>query len=372
MILLGCTGSIGVNTLCVARDFQITPELLSAGRNIKLLNQQIKEFSPKAVAISHPEDLALLKPCGARVYVGQEGLQEAILQSESDLVLNGMSGGSGLRASLAAQKAGKTLALANKESLVMAGWLFDRTKIIPVDSEHFSLWYLLRDVARGSIKQIFITASGGAFRDSALSDIPKKRAKEALKHPNWKMGAKITIDSASMVNKLFEMLEAHWLFGQWNASIDALIERGSKVHALVGFKDGTFSAHLSQPDMRLPIAYALNPKRAREQSLIAPLKPGDLGRVEFEEIDPMRYPVWALKEELLETPKLGIVLHAANEILVEAFLQERILFGAIASGIFKAIHRFGRMSAQAEDLEGVLALDSEVKEYVRLAFDLGK
>ncbi len=367
LILLGSTGSIGSNTLKVAKEFGIPIEVLGAGRNIALLNQQIKAFSPKAVIIQNANDKDQLKSNGARIYIGENGLKEAIFNSDSKILLNAISGGNGLKASIFAQQANKTIALANKESLVSAGWLFDTTKIIPVDSEHFSLWYLLRNQNIEHISSLIITASGGAFRDMPLEDIANKTKKDALKHPNWNMGDKITVDSASMINKLFELLEAHWLFNSKNPhlKLDAIIERSSNVHALIGHTDGSFSAHLSYPDMRLAIAYALDLIKAEQISLIPPLDLKNLFKIKFEEIDYKRYPVWSLKSNLLRNPKLGVILNAANEILTDAFLNNRIPFGHIATEIIESIQAYETKCLAIQNFEDVLNLDLEIKAYIK-------
>ena len=367
LILLGSTGSIGSNTLKVAKEFNIPIEILGAGRNIALLNQQIKATSPKAIIIQDARDKDQLEPNGARIYVGEDGLKEAIFNSNSKILLNAISGGDGLKASIFAKQANKTIALANKESLVSAGWLFDASEIIPVDSEHFSLWHLLKNQDITSISSLIITASGGAFRDTPLKDIPNKSKEDALKHPNWKMGAKITIDSASMVNKLFELLEAHWLFGSKNPhlKLDAIIERSSNIHALIAHMDGSFSSHLSYPDMCLAIAYALDPIKAAKTALIPPLNLKTISKIEFEEIDCKRYPVWNLKTELLKNPKLGIALNAANEVLTHAFLNNKIPFGYIATEITQSVQIYEQKCLAAQSFEDILDLDIEIKAYIK-------
>lgn len=330
MIILGSTGSIGQNALLVAKEFNIKVDSLVAGNNIKLLNKQIEEFKPKNIYVKKVS--ADLKPNGAKVYSGENGIKDLILDSKSEFVLNALVGFLGLEPSLVTQQCNKKLALANKESLVSGGWLLDTNKITPIDSEHFGLWYLQNQRV---ISKLFITASGGAFRDFKLESIFEQTKESALKHPNWKMGNKITIDSASMVNKLFEVLEAFWLFRIKN--IDAFIERSSSVHALIEFKDSSITAHFASPDMRLPISYAINKKMALNTSFIKPLSLENLEHLKFEKIEISRYPLWEYKDFLLEKPIMGIVLNAANEVCVEAFLNDKIKFGEIAKIVSKIL-----------------------------------
>lgn len=358
LALLGSTGSIGVNTLRVAKAFQTPIELLVAGKNIELLNAQIQEFSPSYVVIADKNDAHKLQSKGAKVFYGNEGILEALSLSRSALVLNALVGFVGLEPTMHSISLGKQVALANKESLVTAGWLIDTQKIIPVDSEHFSLWHLLQ--GNKNFSSLFITASGGAFRDTPLQSIPTQTPKDALKHPNWNMGAKITIDSASMVNKLFEMLEAFWLFG--SKKIDAFIERSSLIHALVEFEDGSVSAHLARPDMALAISYALNPTLAQKTSFLPKISASDLANLSLSPIDYKRYPLWELKDALLATPQLGVVLNACNEVAVQRFLKGEFLFGKIAQIIFSSIERF---HSTPSTLQEIRTLDEEVRQYAR-------
>ncbi|NCD13096.1 MAG: 1-deoxy-D-xylulose-5-phosphate reductoisomerase, partial [Epsilonproteobacteria bacterium] len=216
MIVLGSTGSIGVNALIIAKRFGMEIEALVAGKNIALLNEQSKEYHPKYVAIADEKDRHLVKH--SEVFVGKEGILELLQKTQSFLVVNALVGFVGLAPSIEALRLGKRLALANKESLVVAGHLLDTSRITPIDSEHFGLWYLL---GNRPVSAMTITASGGAFRDTPLAELPRMSFQDALKHPNWSMGAKITIDSATMTNKLFELLEARWLFGC--EKLDAII-----------------------------------------------------------------------------------------------------------------------------------------------------
>lgn len=387
MIILGSTGTIGVRALEIACKFGKRIEAIAAGRNISLLNAQIARYKPKKVAIAFREDLDKLEPQGVQVFVGQSGMCEMIEVCESGFVLNGIVGFAGLLPSLHAQKCGKKLALANKESLVAGGWLLDRSAITPIDSEHFGLWYLLNNPhsasqsnqsvsnqgidnqSKGSqradnqpqhIKRLTITASGGAFRDMELESIPFATKAQALKHPNWQMGQKITIDSASMANKLFEVLEVYWLFGC--KEVSAFIERSSSIHALVEFVDGSTTAHFALPDMSLPIAYALDSSKARSSKILDSLDLSALGALRFENIECARYPLWELKDTLLENPKLGVVVNAANEVAIYKFLRDEIAFGEIARIVFGALERFDSKSKDLSEYESIAMLDAEVRE----------
>ncbi|WQZ40344.1 1-deoxy-D-xylulose-5-phosphate reductoisomerase [Helicobacter pylori] len=360
MVVLGSTGSIGKNALKIAKKFKVKIEALSCGKNIALINEQIKVFKPKKVAVLDPNDLNALEPLGAKVFVGLEGIDAMIEECVSNLVINAIVGVAGLKASFKSLQTNKKLALANKESLVSAGHLLDISQITPIDSEHFGLWALLQNKALKP-KSLIISASGGAFRDTPLELIPIQNAQNALKHPNWSMGSKITIDSASMVNKLFEILETYWLFGA-SLKIDALIERSSIVHALVEFEDNSIIAHLASADMQLPISYAINPKLASLSASIKPLDLYALSAIKFEPISMERYTLWRYKDLLLENPKLGVVLNASNEVAIEKFLNKEIAFGGLIKTISQALESYAKTPFNLSNLDEVLALDKEVRE----------
>lgn len=354
MIVLGSTGSIGVNTLNIARRFNIDIEVLAAGENIELLNSQIEEFSPKIVVIKNKEDIDKVKH--KNVLFSKEGILKALNLSKSNLVVNALVGFFGLAPTIEAIRLNKRVALANKESLVVAGFLLDTSKIVPIDSEHFGLWYLLQNK---EIEKMIITASGGALRDMPLEKLSTISPKEALNHPNWKMGKKITIDSATMANKLFEILEARWLFGE--GEYDALIETKSIIHALINFKDGSTTAHIANVDMKLPIAYAiLNEVKERIIEHIDLVKVGSL---EFREIDKRRYPIWEIKDEILRNPKMGVVINAANEVAVDKFLKEEIKFCDIAKITLKAYEKFSDITLR--DIKDIFQIDKEVRRFCR-------
>jgi len=354
LVLLGSTGSIGKNTLEIARRFNLTIDVLVAGRSIGLLNEQIKEFSPRMVVVSSKDDVAKINH--SQVLYGEEGILEAIESSDSDLVINALVGFLGLRPTLKAIECGKKVALANKESLVAAGAFIDVSKIQPIDSEHFGLWYLLGE--NRPVEKMIITASGGAFRDWSLEKLHQATLQDALKHPNWSMGQKITIDSASMVNKTFELLEARWLFGE--GEYDAVIETKSLIHALIDFKDGSTTAHFAHADMKLPISYAIMGKV--EEKILKPVDLVKVGSLEFREITSERYPVWEIKDSLLKNPKRGLVVNAANEAAIELFVEGKCSFLDISKKIIQAYEHF---DAEVKSLDEVFELDKEVRKYVQ-------
>ncbi len=354
MILLGSTGSIGVNTLIIAQRFSLHVDVLVAGKNIALLNEQIKIHKPRFVVVSHKEDCYHVKH--ENVLYGEEAILEAIENSSSSLVVNALVGFLGLRPTLKAIECGKRVALANKESLVAAGAFVDITKIQPIDSEHFGLWYLLQN---RTIASMTITASGGAFRDWDLHDLPNATLEDTQKHPNWSMGQKITIDSATMVNKMFELLEARWLFGE--GKYDAIIETKSLIHALINFKDGSTTAHIANASMQLPISYAIM-NRVDEQ-ILEPVDLVKAGSLEFREIDVKRYPIWQIKDELLKNPKRGVVVNAANEAAIKNFIAGKKGFMDISKDIIKAYEKF---DYEPQCVEDVFAMDKEVRRFVEM------
>jgi len=352
LILLGSTGSIGVNTLKVAKKHNIDVEVLVAGKNTKLLNQQIKEFSPKYVVVQDKNDIKDI--AHDRVFYGEDGILEALNKADSKLVVNSLVGFAGLKPTLEAVKLDKKIALANKESLVVAGEFIDTKNITPIDSEHFGLWYLLNDK---KISSMTITASGGSFRDTPLEKLKSVTVDEALKHPNWSMGKKITIDSATMVNKLFELLEAKWLFN--TTAIDAIIETKSIIHALINFHDGSSTAHIAGVDMKLPISYAVLDKV--EDEVLKPIDLVKVGSLEFREIKTDRYPIWEVKDHLLQNPHLGVVINAANEVAIERFFQKDMAFLDISKLIMKALKSFEDIKAKSS--EELFLIDKEVREF---------
>ena len=352
MIILGSTGSIGVNTLEVAKKYDLDVEVLVAGNNIELLNSQIKEHNPKRVIIASKDDLH--KVNHQNVSFGEDAILNAIKESSSNIVVNALVGFLGLKPTLKAIECKKKLCLANKESLVVAGKFIDKTNLRAIDSEHFGLWYLLNDK---KISSLTITASGGSFRDYPLEALKNVSIKEALNHPNWKMGNKITIDSATMTNKMFEILEAFWLFDTKN--IDAIIEPKSIIHALINFKDGSSTAHIAGVSMQLPIAYAIMDKV--EDEILKPVDLLEIGSLEFKKIDKNRYAIWDLKDDILNNPDLGLILNASNEVAVSKFLSGKIGFLDISKINLDAINRFHNL--KASNIDDIFLIDKEVRSY---------
>lgn len=349
MVVLGSTGSIGVNTLAIAKKFGIEIEVLVAGRNIKLLNEQLKEFTPKVVVVADSNDIADVNH--SNVYAGEENILKAIEDSQSELVVNALVGFMGLRPTLKSIECGKKVALANKESLVACGNFIDTSKIQPIDSEHFGLWYLLQD---RPVQKMIITASGGAFRDWDIKKLESATLADTQKHPNWSMGQKITIDSATMVNKMFELLEARWLFGE--GEYDAIIETKSLIHALIDFKDGSTTAHFAHANMQLPISYAINEKM--DSKILKHVDLLEIGSLEFKKIEKNRYPIWKIKESLLKNPISGLIINAANEVAIDRFINKEIGFMDIHKTILDAYEKFDYVPKNVDD---VFEIDKEIR-----------
>ena len=354
MILLGSTGSIGVNTLIIAKKFNIKVDVLVAGRNIELLNKQIENHKPRVVVVANKDDVKDVNH--NNVFYGDDAILDVIADSSSNLVVNALVGFLGLAPTLKAIECGKRVALANKESLVAGGSFVDTTNIQPIDSEHFGLWYLLNNKP---IKKMIITASGGAFRDWDIKDLKSATLEDTQKHPNWSMGQKITIDSATMVNKMFELLEARWLFGE--GEYDAIIETKSLIHALIDFKDGSTTAHFANASMQLPIAYALDINMQSE--ILKPVNLLEVKSLEFREIEPSRYPIWQIKSDILKNPHLGVIINAANEVAIERFIAKEIGFMDISKTILDAYDRF--YSFKAKNIDDIFEIDKEIRKIYR-------
>ncbi len=354
IVLLGSTGSIGVNTLIIAKRYGIEIEALVAGQNIDLLNKQIAEYNPKFVSIANCKDRDRVNH--SNVFCGESGILELLEESKSPTVVNALVGYAGLAPTLKAIELDKKVALANKESLVVAGEFIDIDKIVPIDSEHFGLWYLLNN---RPISKLYITASGGAFRNWKIEDMHNATFKDALKHPNWSMGNKITIDSATMTNKLFELLEAKWLFNTTN--IDAYIEKKSIIHALVEFVDGSTTAHFAGVDMKLPIAFAL--KKRVNDTILPPVDLLKMGSVEFLPIKANRYPIWEIKEHILANPHLGVIINASNEEAIKRFEKGECNFFEMSKILLDAYKKFENI--RAKDINEIKEIDKEVREYIK-------
>ncbi len=366
LTLLGSTGSIGTQAIDVIAslpgEFRVVA--LAAGRNLERLLAQAQALAPELVAVSDEDDaraLASRLPSATRVVFGRDGLVEAARHSEADLVVCGLVGAVGIEPTYAAVDAGKDVALANKEALVAAGeFVMARAKatgaqVLPVDSEHNALHQCLRGENADEIKALWLTASGGPFRGWSREALLAATPEQALRHPTWDMGPKVTIDSATLMNKGLEVIEAHWLFGVGPDRIRVVVHPGSVVHSLVEFKDGSFKAQLSAADMRHPIQYALTFPR-RLPSTVEPFDLVAAGPLEFEAPDTERFPCLAIAYEALRCGGAApAVLNAANEVAVAAFLARRAGFLDIPVVIRGALDR--HRDAPAATLNDILAAD---------------
>ncbi len=337
--ILGSTGSIGQNTLDVVsrneKNFKVVA--LAAGKNIDLLEKQIRTFSPDIVAVADKKTADSLSKRINRLEIlsGIEGISYAASYEKSDFVISAIVGSAGLMPTLAAIRSGKSVGLANKEALVMAGDIVmgeakqKRVRIIPVDSEHSAIFQCLEGHKREDIKRIILTASGGPFVDKSREELENISAKDALKHPNWNMGQKITIDSATLMNKGFEVIEACWLFDLPPDKIEILIHPQSIVHSMVEFKDRSCLAQMSTPDMRGPISYALSyPDRLEDP--IPALELDNIESLTFRKTDNKNFPCLSFAYDAIKTGgTMPCVLNASNEIAVYAFLNNRIGFNDI-------------------------------------------
>jgi len=373
--VLGSTGSIGTNTLDViaASEGRFEPWLLAARRSVASLLEQAQRFRPAWVAVVDPAVAgsigAAALPAGTRLAVGEDALADLVADPAVDRVVSAIVGAAGLRSTWAALEAGKTVALANKETLVMAGPLVTRLAarsggaILPVDSEHSAIHQALAAGAAGEVARIVLTASGGPFRTRTSESLAAVTPEEALRHPTWSMGPKITVDSATMMNKALELVEARWLFGVPAEKLAVLVHPQSIVHSLVEFVDGSVVAQMSPPDMRLPIQYALSyPRR-----LPGPARRLDFSQafaLEFEPPDEDRFPALRLGHAAAARGgTAGAVLNAANEEAVGRFLAGSLRFTDIAAACGRALdaHPF-----QADPtLDDVLRLDAWAREEVR-------
>ncbi|TKJ34338.1 1-deoxy-D-xylulose-5-phosphate reductoisomerase [bacterium (candidate division B38) B3_B38] len=341
--ILGSTGSIGTSALKVIdrhRDrFRVVG--LAVGKNLELLRKQIETFQPKIVSVATREAAELLQktysPTGLQVCHGSQGLIEVATHPDAELVISALVGALGLLPTYRAIQAGKDIALANKETLVMAGGLImkevarQKSSLLPIDSEHSALFQCLLNCKREEVHRVILTASGGPFLDLPVEKFGQITVKEALEHPNWKMGRKITVDSATLMNKGLEVIEAYWLFGFPIDKIDITIHPQSVVHCLVELNDGSLLAHMGIPDMQIPIQYALSfPERLSSPITSLPLS--EMDPLEFRPPDRERFPCLRLAYRALrEGGTMPMVLSAANEVAVASFLAGEIQFLAIPS-----------------------------------------
>ncbi|MDI9460220.1 1-deoxy-D-xylulose-5-phosphate reductoisomerase [Candidatus Darwinibacter acetoxidans] len=362
VVILGSTGSIGTQTLDVIRtlpEFKVLG--LAAGTNFRLLRQQIAEFKPQFASILSPEHAsALREEFSIPVYSEEDGLEEMVTDPRCDLVVAAMVGAAGLKPTLAALQAGKRVALANKETLVAGGHLVMRYRdqLVPIDSEHSALWQLFGGRKREDIAGIVLTASGGPFY-SYKGDLGEVTIDQALAHPRWNMGGKISIDSATLMNKGLEVIEAHWLFDFPYDAIDVVVHPQSIIHSLIRLQDGALLAHLGTTDMRLPIQYALTYPQVQK----SPVKALDLAALDgltFGTVDHERFPSLRLAYTAgREGGAKPIALNAANEEAVWAFLEGRIKFSQIPEVVSEVIQAFQGKSFPT--LEEILAIDAEAR-----------
>ncbi len=369
--LLGSTGSIGVNTLDVVARYPESFRIcaLSAGGNVDLFAQQIRKFKPALATLFDPAKVtALRKLIGdvdVEIVAGQDGVVAAAAFPDADLVVSGMAGSTGLLPAVAALKAGKNLALANKETLVIAGELVikeaarTRARIIPIDSEHSAIFQALNGEKTARVKKIILTASGGPFRTFTRKQMENVTVEEALNHPNWNMGNKITIDSATMINKGLEYIEAKWLFGV-DTQVEIIVHAQSIIHSMIEFVDTSIIAQLGIPDMRVPIAYALTyPDRFASE--LPSLDLAAMGNLTFEAPDFERFPCLQLAVDAMEIGKtMPATLNAANEIAVQAFLDKLIPYKDIAEIIRMVMQNHS--PAPLRELQDVLDADRWARE----------
>lgn len=370
--LMGSTGSIGSQTLDVIERFpgEFTIEVLAAGNNIDLLTKQALRFNPDCVVTGNIENYKKLKEnlsnTNIKVYAGNEAMEQVVTSSSVDVVIASIVGYSGLRSTIAALKAGKKIALANKETLVVAGEIIGKlvketgSSIIPVDSEHSAIFQCLVGEAGNPVEKISLTASGGPFLNYSLSELEKIRPEQALKHPTWDMGSKITIDSASLMNKGLEVIEAKWLFGLTPEQISVVIHPQSIIHSFVHFADGSVKAQLGVPDMRVPILYALTyPDRYKTD--LPRLDLMKCNSLTFSEPDTKKFRNLGLAfSALKEGGNMPCILNASNEIAVNAFLEGRIGFTQMPDVVSHTMENTKFVSSP--DLESLEASDKSARE----------
>ncbi|MBQ7380849.1 MAG: 1-deoxy-D-xylulose-5-phosphate reductoisomerase [Clostridia bacterium] len=370
--LLGSTGSIGEQTIDVARQTGSRIVSLCANKNDKRVEEQAREFKPAFCAMADEQAAKSLRvrlaDTDIKVYGGVSGIEEMIAASDAEVSLNAVLGEAGLSPTIAAIKSGKALALANKESLVVAGEIVMRlvdeyhTKLTPVDSEHCAIHQCLRAGNKPDVKRLIVTASGGSFFGKKKDELRDVTVEMALAHPTWSMGAKITIDSATLMNKGFELIEASWLFGMDMDKIDAIIHRESIIHSMVEYIDNSVIAQMSLPDMRSCIAYGLFGGN-REKAVIEPLDLAKIAKLSFYEPDEESFPLLPLAKRCGRTGGgMPAVLNAANEVIVDAFLRGKIRFGSIAEMVTETVEALGSFAA-AHELDEILTADKTAREY---------
>lgn len=371
--ILGSTGSIGTQTLEVVEnqgDIEVTA--LAAGSNIRLLEEQIRKFRPKIACVFEEEKAKELKrsvrDLPVRVVSGMEGLIEAAVEETSEIVVTAVVGMIGIRPTIAAMEAGKDIALANKETLVTAGHIIMPlakkmgVRILPVDSEHSAIFQCLNGEDKGTVHKILLTASGGPFRGKTREDLKNVKVEDALNHPNWAMGRKITIDSSTMVNKGLEVMEAKWLFGVQMDQVQVVIQPKSIIHSMVEFEDGAVMAQMGTPDMKLPIQYALYyPERRYLKG--DRLDFWSIGQINFEKPDLVNFPGLKLAYEAgCAGGTLPTVFNAANEKAVAKFLNREITYLTITDMIEGAMN--GHTVKENPTVEEILEAEAAAYEYI--------
>lgn len=381
VILLGSSGSIGESTCKVARALPDKMKIVGLGvaKSTEKLLEQAKEFGVKALAVSDPQAAEKVKsklPAGAKFFPGAEGLARMVEETDADMVLVAIVGTAGLAPALAALRSGKDLAVASKEILVLAGSTVmaeakkRKRQVLPVDSEHNAIFQCLQGANEKEVRKVILTASGGPFRQSRAAELEKVTLAQALKHPTWSMGKKITIDSATMFNKGLEMIEAHWLFGLPMKQVEVVVHPQSIVHSMVEFIDGSVLAQLSVTDMCFPIQYAVTfPERM--PSGLPPLDLAKLGSLTFEAPDEKRFPALRLAREAGEAGgTLPGVFNAANEVAVEAFLAEQIPFPRIWGIVEEVMQKHIHISSP--DLDAIIDLDRWARSEAKVRLEKRK
>lgn len=379
--ILGSTGSIGTQTLDIVNQYheQFQVVGLAAGRNVKMFSAQIRQFRPEIVAIRDETQVTALKEAIADldyspiVLGGETGIVEVARYGDAESVVTGIVGCAGLLPTIAAIEAGKDIALANKETLIAGGPVVLPLKekhgiqLLPADSEHSAIFQCLQGVPKGGLRRILLTASGGAFRDLPVEKLASVTVQDALKHPNWSMGPKITVDSATLMNKGLEVIEAHYLFGVDYDQIDIVIHPQSIIHSLIELQDTSVLAQLGWPDMRLPLLYALSyPERIYTDWKILNLV--EAGNLTFAEPDHQKYPCMKLAYAAgREGGSMPAVLNAANEQAVALFLDEKICFSDIPRLIETVCDRFINQNTSSPTLEAIIEADQWARQEVLTA-----
>jgi 1-deoxy-D-xylulose-5-phosphate reductoisomerase len=378
--ILGSTGSIGRSTLEVidslGQMYNVTG--LAAGRNLGLFKEQIDKYNPEIVSLESEEHAEAIRgklvTNDVRVVCGQAGAEEVASYPNNDIIVSSITGINGLRPTLAAVESGKRIALANKESMVVAGPLIQKrvavsgAEIIPVDSEHSGVFQCLAKEEMAGVKKVILTASGGPFFGIPPDEMKNKTVADALNHPRWSMGEKVTIDSATLMNKGLELIEARWLFGLDPEKLGVLIHPQSIVHSLVEMLDGSVLAQLSPTDMKIPIQYALTYPE-REEGLLPSLDLSQIGSLEFYDVDFEKFPLIDLaRRALMENNSFSIALNAANEVVVAAFLNEEIKFVEIPAVVAEVVEN--HRADEVETVDDIFEIDRDSRLRTRKLLEL--